>query len=1641
MSTTITQSPGDNQGTNTPQALVIGDHGDNGEMGTPSIHPAGKRGEWASTPKFAIATEWAIYLALALLAFIPILGTQVGKIAADTKSYLYVNPSQTMSQAANMWDPWIGMGTVTHQFIGYLFPMGPYYWVALHAGIPMWLAQRIWLGLIFYGAGSGVLFMLRLMGVRGPGRPLAALAFMLTPYTLSYAARISAILLPWSATGWLVGLAILSAKRRGWRWPAVFALVTLFCGTVNATSVIFAGIAPLLWLIYAVIATKEVTLLEALRAVGKIGLLGIGVMIWVMAGLFIEFGYALNILEYTESIPTVTLTSLSSEVVRGLGYWFFYGQDQIDAYIQAAPRYMESGSAILISLALPAYQFFLGALARFRYKAFFVLLVVVGTILSVGGYPFNHPSPFGALLKAFDTSGVAGLAMRSSNRSVPLIALGAACLMGMGLTAIYSSWNLFGKAIAGLLSVAAIWLVIANMPSFFNGGLIGNNLTRPEKLPTYYGQMAKHLNSENKSTRVLGIPGIDFSYYRWGTTIDPIMPGLLKRPYVAREQVPYGSAASADLLNAFDENLQENTFDPFSLAPLARLMSVGDVLLYSDFAYERNNTPRPRETWSLLNPPTPGLSNPVGYGTPGRSIPQRFPMLDETALAEPANAPYPPKLADFKVANPRPVVRTEPIQGAMILDGGGQGVVNAASAGLLNNDPTIVYSGTLSSSGASGRKLENTLMSNGAGLVLTDTNAKATRSWGTIRETEGYIQQANEKPHTNDINNRPLNVFPGQTSDEQTVADLVGIASVRASSYGNGISYIPENRPSNALDGNINTAWETSAFADAVGQNITVTLNQPIVADHVVLVQPQISSNDRYITKITLTFDGKYPQTVKLGQSSLSSSGQTVHFPVRAFSALKITIDATSAIRQPDFAGVSGVGFAEIGIPGVSMTEVDRLPVDMLNAVGSASLTHPLSIVMTRLRAPSVPPRTDPQLNISRTFSLPTGRNFYVSGVARISPLIPDDVIDSILGRPTGIVTKVYSSGRLPGDLNARSSEALDGDPSTFWQPGIGNQVGNWIQVDLSKQVTFDHMDLQIVTDGRHSVPTKLLLATENSSTTVELPALSDLSAQNATTSLSAQNATTSVPISFPRLSGRSFRLTILAVRETKSLDYYSNRPQVMPVGIAELGIPGVTVKQLPTQIPAICRNDLLSIDGNPIGVEITGSSSDATQDEGVGLQLRGCGADANGIPLLPGQHVIETANGSLASVGLNIDQLVLSSTAANLALPVDANGQVTDPSPPPSPPVTVLQQNSNSYKLKIAPSSSPYFLVLGQSLNKGWEATITGESKGSALGSGGQQIVSTDIPLGKQVLIDALANGWIINPPAPGTTLYVSVVWTPQSVIPKAILISCLAVLACLLLIFWPRNRRRSRKRTPRTMATRMEHFPQLRWTQPDNDKAHGIERSSRTLIAISVAAITAGAFVDPKLLVPMALLALLAGAFTPFRILLGLVPSAMLVVSAIYMSEMQGKYHFAPLFNWPTHFGPANSLTWVGIISLGADAALQIASNRRGLWHILPEELPEPTTDYDIRPEGQGQGQGQEGIQAGIGATGEDLLASIPPWASTQVINPAAATSVKPKPRYVATTIPPWIDGPQLPPLENDGEEPSGNHFTDPSSSLDGG
>jgi hypothetical protein len=95
------------------------------------------------------------YLALAVIAFVPMLAAQPGVVTDDTKTYLYLDPGRYVRQAASVWDPHVGLGTVTHENIGYLLPMGPFYWAMAELHVPLWVAQRLWMGCLLYAAGAG----------------------------------------------------------------------------------------------------------------------------------------------------------------------------------------------------------------------------------------------------------------------------------------------------------------------------------------------------------------------------------------------------------------------------------------------------------------------------------------------------------------------------------------------------------------------------------------------------------------------------------------------------------------------------------------------------------------------------------------------------------------------------------------------------------------------------------------------------------------------------------------------------------------------------------------------------------------------------------------------------------------------------------------------------------------------------------------------------------------------------------------------------------------------------------------------------------------------------------------------------------------------------------------------------------------------------------------------------------------------------------------------------------------------------------------------------------------------------------------------------------------------------------------------
>ena len=115
----------------------------------------------------------------------------------------------------------------------------------------------------------------------------------------------------------------------------------------------------------------------------------------------------------------------------------------------------------------------------------------------------------------------------------------------------------------------------------------------------------------------------------------------------------------------------------------------------------------------------------------------------------------------------------------------------------------------------------------------------------------------------------------------------------------------------------------------------------------------------------------------------------------------------------------------------------------------------------------------------------------------------------------------LVSAGRARDRLawvgNVRA--AIDDDLTTAWQTPFDDVRGQYVEYAATEPVTFDHLDLAVVADGRHSVPTRLRLEVDGDTREIALPEVVDQV---------GENSTSAVSVSFPAITGRRVRVTVL---------------------------------------------------------------------------------------------------------------------------------------------------------------------------------------------------------------------------------------------------------------------------------------------------------------------------------------------------------------------------------------------------------------------------------------------------------------------------------------------------------------------------------
>lgn len=1343
-------------------------------------------------------------VALALATYLPLLATHRGKVGADTKTYLYLDPSRLLGDAPWLWDTGVGLGTVTHQNIGYLWPSGPYYWLANLIGLPDWVAQRLWLATILFTAGLGVRFLLRTIKWQLPGATVAMFAYALTPYVLHYGARISVILLPFAGLPWLIALLIRSLRRGGWKDPAAFALVTVTVGGINATSLLLVLVGPAMWLPYAIWVRREVRLRQAIGACARIGVLTAITSVWWVAGLSIQGKFGIEILKYTEQYEVVAKASTAAEVFRGLGYWFFYGSDSLGSWIQAARGYAENPFLLFVSFLLPSLAMLSGFITRFRHRAYFVALIVAGFLISIASHPWDSPSPAGQLFKLASKTNT-GLAFRSTPRAEPLMILGFAVLLGAGVAAV-------GKlSLKTRLPVACavLALIAINQTPLFTGKMVDDNLQRDENVPAYWVEAAKALDDGSHDTRVLEMPGIDFASYRWGNTVDPITPGLMDRDYAARELIPYGSPASASLMNALDFPYQEGTQDPAALAPIARLMGIGDIALRFDLRTGRYRTPRPRRMWQDFMT-TPGLTLRSQFGgTLSTDLDPVQPLEDEMALGTPLSFEQPPPVAVFSVDDPLPMIRSVPADAPIVMAGDAQGLVAAAGAGLVDPGRPIVFSASLAGK-ANQRDLRTLLAEPDAELVVTDSNRKQAWRWGSVRENHGYTERADESALVDDITDNRLEVFGPVPVDSKTrkpdystytINEQQGAATIDASSYGNAVTYVPGDRPSLAFDGNLRTTWRVGAFKDVNQDFLRVNWKQPTDVDAIRIIQSQRNAN-RWVTKVRILVDGQPNKPGSgmefvLDDTSRSPKGQLLKFPNVTASHLTIAIVDTNLKELASYKGVSEVGFAEVQIGTLRVTDEIRPPTDLLDAAGAKSIDSPLSYVFRRqYSSPEEVVIDDEETQMHRVIETPVARSFSLTGKARIPTELPDQTIDALAGIPDaahGGITST-SSSRLPS-LLARASSAIDGDPSTAWQSPVNHGLNSWVQYTAPKSFTVDKGSITFVADGQHSVPRVIHFEVDGKkSEQIRMPdRLGDGSDGNClkekgeavydlTGVRRGHVEKVSIDLKTP-LAGKSVKVVVDDMWHECSRDWFGGGPTFLPVGIAELTLPGLRKPASPAQLPAVCRTNLVTIDGSPVGVELKGTVEAALNRDLIPFDACApataptsgpSSAASAGKPPLDGmsialdttRHVLSTASGLVT--GIDVDAVVLSSAKGGSARDT-RGGTVTTESATPKDPIVATKVGRVAWKIDTSKVTTDRWIIAGQSSNAGWHLRTAD---------------GTD--LGPSTLVNGYANGWKISAET-ARSGPLRLEWEPQSGIWLALWASLIGALVCLVLMFVP--------------------------------------------------------------------------------------------------------------------------------------------------------------------------------------------------------------------------------------------------------------
>lgn len=1127
------------------------------------------------------------------VAFVLFLAVQPGRQTFDTKLGVTVDPGQFLADLGQLWHDRAGFGGIQDQYVGYLWPMLPFYWLCDLLRLPVWLAERLWLSLIVSVAFWGALRLAERLRVgNGASRLLGAVAYALWPLFTTVIGSTSAAALPGAFLPWV--LLPLTNERYAARVAALrSALLVPFMGGVNASATLASLLPVGLYLLSRPPGPRQRKLIAWWAPAVIV------VTAWWWVPLLLLGVYGENFLPYIETSQTTTDTMSATEALRGAGNWV--------AYLHLGEAWLPAGwavasSVVVILCSAVAAGLGLAGLARrdMPERRWLVLTVLVAVLVLLAGYGGAFGAPFHGVVQGWLDGWL------SPFRNIYKFQTGVALALVLGLTHLVGvaaeprgARQVRGRRFAPL--IAAVLILPGLMWPYLNGSIL--NPGSFQKLPTYWQATADWLEKYSPDSRALVVPATAHGVYSWGSPIDQPLDVLAESRWAQRDYVPFGTPGNRRAMDAVEQALMSGAEVP-GLADYLSRAGLFYVVVRNDLDPDQiGHVPTTTVKRTLEQS---GYERVTGLGpvmTGGR-IAQDAPLQVEGLY---------PRQRAVEIYRPtgEDVIRPgqaglAPVADTAVVSGGPEALLPLAER--LRGRATVLTGDSHPGLGTPAVQVT------GDGLRRADTR------FGLVNAGTSYTYTRDERNAPDaqqDPGEKPRQILPAEGTEHQTVAELRGARSVSASSYGNWLFHLPQYDPVNAFDGNPDTAWAEGAPDTPDGQwlRIGFTGSYDMPSSFKVTPLPQESVRAA-ATKVRVETE-KGAKTSFLRPNGMT---QRIKAPEGATGWMKLTI-VDSVERR---AGLTGAGFSEIDLPDVQVTRLLRLPADAEDATSAATV-----VSLHRASDPTGLSATGTEAGLHRRFTTQAAGTYEVKASA---VPVPGAELDELLyevapEQQARIVATADSTASLGAGLGARN--LTDGDLTTAWIAG-------------------DRPTLHLRWEGKQPVGELVLAPAGGLSARASEVHIS--SPDGAATAGVDKNGW----VRFPAITTDRLDITITETAPLTLHNPVADEDLRLPVGLTEAYLPSLDQYRTPQpdgtrtfSLPC-GKGPVVALDGELYETSAKGTVRDLVERRGVQVTLCQDGRSDTGVQLGAGDHRLEGGDaGPLALTDVTLTRGTLPEAAA----------------------------------------------------------------------------------------------------------------------------------------------------------------------------------------------------------------------------------------------------------------------------------------------------------------------------------------------------------------------------------------------------------